>query len=318
MDKSLIGQFLHSLMLSEKAYLARTENKAALWYPQSKKQWLAVLSRADELFYGGSAGGGKSDLVIGLAIELHQHSAIFRRVYPNLKERIRRAREIIGREGDENKSEKLWTLTDGRTIEFGAVQYEDNKKDWQGRPHDLKAFDEITEFTETQFEFIRGWNRTTDPNQRVRIVVTGNPPTDDSGSWVVRRWGAWLDKNHRYPAKAGELRWYATVNGKEQECENGDSFVVDNETIFPRSRTFIPARLEDNPYYATDNRYRPVLQSLPEPLRSQLLYGDFDASSIPDPFQIIPTAWVRQAQKRWMEMDRPTTKITAAGLDPSR
>jgi hypothetical protein len=294
------------------------ESKTALWYPQSKVQWQAVLTRADELFFGGSAGGGKTFLLIGLAIELHKHSVIFRRVYPNLKEIIRQTRDVIIDDGRENKSEKIWTLADGKTIEFGAVQYEDNKRDWQGRPHDLKAFDEVTEFTESQYEFITGWNRTTDPGQRVRIVATGNPPTDESGSWVTRRWSAWLDKNHPHPAKPGELRWYATVDGKELECSDQKPFEHGSETVYPRSRTFIPARLDDNPYYAQDNRYRSVLQSLPEPLRSQLLYGDFDAASIPDPFQIIPTEWVRYAQKRWMEMDKPLTRMTAAGLDPSR
>ena len=305
-------------MPSEKEYLARVENKTALWYPQSKKQWLAVLSQADELFYGGAAGGGKSDLVIGMAIELHHHSVIFRRVYPNLKEIMRRAREIIGSDAGENKSDKLWTFADGRTVEFGAVQYEDSKKDWQGRPHDLKAFDELPEFSESQYEFICGWTRTTDIGQRVRVVATGNPPMDETGSWIIRRWGAWLDDTHPNPAKAGELRWYVTMDGKEQEIDNGSSFEHNGETLYPRSRTFIPALLDDNPYYAQDGRYKSVLQSLPEPLRSQLLNGDFRASAMPDPFQIIPTEWVRLAQKRWLEREKPITPLTAVGIDPSR
>ena len=224
----------------------------------------------------------------------------------------------MGGHAHENKSDHSWTFDDGRTIEFGAVQYEDDKKQWQGRPHDAKLFDEITEFTESQFEFICGWNRTSNPNQRVRVVCTGNPPTDESGGWVTRRWGAWLDKDHPRPAKASELRWYATVNGREQECKDGEPFESGAETIYPRSRTFIPASLSDNPFYAHDNRYISVLQSLPEPLRSQLLNGDFNASQVADPFQIIPPEWVRAAQKRWMERERPTTPLTACGLDPSR
>jgi hypothetical protein len=231
---------------------------------------------------------------------------------------MRRAREIIGNDASENKSEKQWTWPDDRTLEFGAMQHEDSKKDWQGRPHDLKAFDEISEFTETQYEFASGWNRTIDPGQRTRVLCTGNPPLDDSGSWVTRRWGAWLDPDHPHPAKPGELRWYANAEGKEREFPNGDPARIKNETIYPRSRTFIPARLDDNPFYSQDNRYRSVLQSLPEPLRSQLLNGDFFASAIPDPFQIIPSAWVRMAQKRWTERERPTTPLSSVGIDPSR
>jgi len=293
-------------------------DKRVRWIPQSDKQWAALLSRADETFFGGAAGGGKSDLIIGMACELHQHSVIFRRLYPNLKEIMRRARELIEDDAKENKSDKVWTWNDGRTLEFGAVQYEDNKKDWQGRPHDLKAFDEITEFTESQYVFITGWNRSTDPGQRVRVIVTGNPPMDEDGAWVLRRWGAWLDPNHARPAIDGELRYYATLDGKETECASGEPFDHNGEKIYPRSRTFIKSLLSDNPYYAHDSQYISVLQSLPEPLRSQLLNADFQASQSPDPFQVIPAEWVRAAQKRWLALEKPTTPLTAAGLDPSR
>lgn len=286
--------------------------------PQSKPQWLAFLSRADELFYGGAAGGGKTDLVVGLAAECHQHSAIFRRVYPNLQGIMRRAREVIGTRGNENKADHVWTFPDGRTIEFGAVQHEDNKTNWQGRAHDLKAFDELPEFSESQYEFICGWNRTTDQGQRVRVVATGNPPIDEAGSWVIRRWGAWLDQKHPHPAQPCELRWYATVKGQEREFPNGQPANIDGEIIYPRSRTFIPARLEDNIYLSRDTRYRAIIQSLPEPLRSMMLNGDFQAAARPDPFQVIPTEWVHAAQRRWIERERPTTPITGVGVDAAR
>jgi hypothetical protein len=39
---------------------------------------------------------------------------------------------------------------------------------------------------------------------------------------------------------------------------------------------------------------------------------------MPNPFQIIPSEWVRAAQKRWTERERPTTPLTAVGIDPSR
>jgi hypothetical protein len=52
------------------------------------------------------------------------------------------------------------------------------------------------------------------------------------------------------------------------------------------SRTFIPARLADNPYLGED--YRRTLNLLPEPLRSQLLYGDWKAGQIDDAYQLIP------------------------------
>jgi hypothetical protein len=279
---------------------------------------MALLSRADEIFYGGAAGGGKTDLVLGVASECHQHSAIFRRVYPNLTGIMRRAREIIGKQARENKADKIWEFPDGRTIEFGAVQYEDDKTNWQGRAHDLKAFDELPEFSESQYIFISGWNRSVDPGQRVRVIATGNPPLDEAGSWIIRRWGPWLDEKHPRPAKPGELRWFASVEGQEREFPDGHPVTINGETVYPRSRTFIPARLSDNVYLDQDPRYRSVIQSMPEPLRSMLLYGDFKAGTKADPFQVIPTEWVRAAQRRWLERPKPTTPLTAVGIDAVR
>ena len=116
----------------------------------------------------------------------------------------------------------------------------------------------------------------------------------------------------------GELRWYATIDGEEREFTIGAAIEHKGETIYPRSRTFIPARLDDNPFYARDNRYKSVLQALPEPLRSQLLNGDFEAAAQIDPWQVIPTDWVRAAQRRWLERERPATPLTAVGIDPAR
>jgi len=315
--KDLIAPLLHSLTLSEKSYLTRVQNRTARWKPQSVPQWQAFLSRADEIFYGGAAGGGKSDLLLGLAGEAHKNSIIFRRVFPNLRAIIERSKAIYN--GGYNESLHVWRLGDGRMVEFGAIQYEKDKQNFQGRPHDLIGFDEAPEFTESQIQFVTAWNRSTDPDQRVRVILTGNPPVDESGGWIVRRYAAWLDKDHPNPAKPGELRWYAVIDGKEKELTSGESFEHGGETIHPRSRTFIPAKLDDNPFYAEDGgRYKSVLQSLPEPLRSQLLDGDFYASATADPFQIIPSEWVRAAQKRWRERERPTTPLTAVGIDPSR
>lgn len=312
-------------MPSEKEYLTRLQEKRVKWLPQNKPQWLAFLSRADELFYGGAAGGGKSDLLLGMAGEAHKNSIIFRRVFPNLRAIIERSRQIYNPENSKhakdsfNESLHVWRLENGSMIEFGAIQHEKDKSNFQGRPHDLIGFDEAPEFTESQIQFVTAWNRSTDPNQRVRVILTGNPPMDDAGAWIIRRYGAWLDPQHPHPASPCELRWYATIDGQEQEFMTGDAIKHKDETIVPRSRTFIPAFLEDNPYYNEDGgRYKSVLQSLPEPLRSQLLKGDFQASAVPNPWQVIPTEWVRLAQRRWTQRTRPITPLTAVGIDPSR
>jgi hypothetical protein len=277
----------------------------------------AYLSEADELFYGGAAGGGKSDLLIGLSTTAHHKSIIFRREYPQLRDIIGRSREIVGDDGAYNGADLIWRLGGGRTLEFGAVQYEDSVRKYQGRPHDLKAFDELPNFTESQYRFLIGWKRTVRAGQRTRIVGAGNPPTNAEGEWVIRRWAPWLDRQHPRPARPGELRWFVMVDGEEVEREDGTPFVWKGETLKPSSRTFIPARLSDNPYLmATD--YGATLQAMPEPLRSQMLYGDFGVGLQDDPWQVIPTEWVQQAQARWRPDGRPSGPQTAVGVDVAR
>lgn len=294
-----------------------------LWEPIQPKdgipspQQRAIESLADELFFGGSAGGGKSDMLFGNGLLNHQRTIIFRREFGQLRSLIARSRKIIGEHGRFNENLHIWrNLPGDRSIEFGGMKLEDDKTKYMGRPHDLKAFDEIPEFTESQYRYAIAWTRSEDPNQRSRVIVTGNPPTTSEGRWVIKYWAPWLDPEHPNPAKNGELRWFASLGGKDVEVETGKPFEKDGETHYPKSRTFIRSRLEDNPYYGEE--YRAVLQGLPEPLRSQLLKGDFSTSIEVDPWQVIPTEWVLLAQKRWRETPKPDTPLTGIGVDVAR
>lgn len=289
-------------------------------HPRNKPQNLAYTSEADVLYFGGAAGGGKSDLLLGLAITDHQKSIIFRREYKQLRELEDRSRTILeGTQAHYSKTATRWEdLPGGGILEFGAVQREDDKANFKGRPHDLVGFDEVPDFTETQFRFLMAWNRSTDPNQRCRVVATGNPPTTPEGRWVVGYWAPWISRNHPRPASPGELRWFAVIDGKDVEVEGPEPFMHNRELIIPRSRSFIPAFLDDNPYF-DGTSYKSQLQALPEPLRSQLLYGDFLLEEEPQLRQVIPTQWVREAQNRWRPDDpRASMAYTDVGIDPSR
>jgi hypothetical protein len=287
------------------------------WKPLPGPQIAALESEADILFFGGAAGGGKSDMLLGAAITNHLRSIVFRREYPQLKGLEDRAREIIRDRGQYNGTDKVWKLARGRQLEFGAVQNVGDEEKFQGRPHDLKGFDEITHFTESQFRFLAGWLRTTVHRQRCRIICTGNPPVTAEGDWVIQYWAPWLDIQHPNPAMPGELRWFTTINGRDQEVESGDPFEYNGELLTPRSRTFIPAKVEDNPYLM-ESGYRATLQSLPEPLRSKMLYGDFGAGREDAEDQVIPTAWVLAAQERWRNTKKPDCLMSTLGVDVAR
>jgi hypothetical protein len=290
----------------------------------------AYLSEADVLFYGGSAGGGKTDLEIGLALTQHQRSIIFRREAKQLQGIFDRLTDILGSRDGFNGHDGIWRLP-GRQIEFGSCKDAGSETAYQGRPHDLKCFDEITLFLEKQFRFLNAWLRTTKLGQRCRVVCTGNPPTDSDGEWVVRYWAPWLDPAHPKPAKPGELRWFAVdPDGNDIEVPDGRPFfwnkgeisyditpeVFEEDIENPHSRTFIPSRVTDN-VFLMETGYRATLQALPEPLRSQMLHGDFMAGRGDDPWQVIPTEWVRAAQARWQAREQ-RGPMDAVGVDVAR
>jgi hypothetical protein len=290
---------------------------ATVWRPEPSNlpQGAAYRSKADLLLYGGAAGGGKTDLLIGLAMTQHRRSIIFRREYAQLRAIIDRTAEIHGSRDGFNGQDKVWRFADNRMLEFGACQHVGDEQAFQGRPHDLKAFDEITHFTEAQFRFLAGWLRTTRAGQRCRILAAGNPPTTPEGEWVRRYWGPWLDPAHPNKARPGELRWYAMIDGKDTEVSGPEPVEHDGEIIVPKSRTFIPSRVEDNPFLM-ETGYKAQLQSLPEPLRSMMLRGDFAAGTDDDPWQVIPTVWVERAQKRWTAA--PPDEMDTLGADIAR
>ncbi len=302
------------------ALLVEKARRLPIWKPLPGPQTAALLSDADELFFGGSAGGGKTDLLLGMSGTKHWRAIVFRREFPRLRAVIERSREIFNNRGDTalkdsfNEQKHIWRLIDGRQIEFGSIQHVKDVENYRGRPHDLKAWDEVPEFPEAVFRQVNAWCRSTRPGQRCRIVATGNPPTTAEGRWVIKYWAPWLDTAHPRPALPGELRWYVSVDGLDTEVDGPSPVVRGGETLLPRSRTFIPSRLVDNPYLAKTG-YLAILQGLPEPLRSQLLYGDFRAGIQDDAWQVIPTAWVEAAQKRWTPTPPAGQSLTCLGVD---
>jgi hypothetical protein len=285
---------------------------------------LAYQSTADVIGYGGAAGGGKSDLLLGLAGTQHTRSVIFRREFTRLSALIERSREVFNAMSDThakdsyNENLHRWRLMSGQLIEFAGMKDEQDKRNYQGRPYDLHGFDELTEFTESQFRFVTGWNRSTRPGQKCRVVATLNPPMDESQDWVTRYFAPWLDDKHPNPAGDGELRWYAMIDGEEVERTDteGVPFLHDGELITPKSRTFFHASLPDNPTLATTG-YGATIDALPEPLRS-LLKGLFAAGRATDPWQVIPADWVRAAQTRWTPEAPHPTLARCVGVDVAR
>jgi len=301
-----------------KEILDYEESSGQRWFPNPGPQTDAFFSKADELFYGGAAGGGKTDLVLGLADTSHTKSLFLRRIGKNLRAIESRLTEIEGGTKGYNSQTGRWRLSTGGSLFLGHCQHENNKFDYQGQDHDLKAFDELPQFTLTQYLYIIAWNRSTKQGQRCRVIGAGNPPMNAEGEWVNEYWGPWLDPDHPNPAEPGELRWYTVIDGESVEREGPKDFhevIINGETqlIAPKSRTFIPAFTTDNPYLGAD--YLAKLAATPEPMRSRLMLGSFNVKT-PDPEdQVIPTEWVRDAQARWQKRSKDGLSMSALGID---
>lgn len=334
---SLLSEIVDSLTLlppDQATAVARdaiSETRSMVWVPNPGPQTDAYFCEADELFYGGQAGGGKTDLECGLALTAHQRSLLLRRTNKEASGLVERIAEIVGGRDHWNTNDQMWRMPDGRIIDIGGVQLEEDKQKYKGKPHDLICFDELSDFTESQYVFITTWNRSTVPGQRCRVVSAGNPPTRAEGVWVIRRWAAWLDPQHPNPARPGELRWYTTTpEGDEVEMPDGRYFVwgPDGEPIYDfspadykpeditraRSRTFIPAALSDNPDLAATD-YGTVLNALPKELREAYRDGKFESALKDGAHQTIPTRWVREAQKRWKPQPPHGVPMCAVGAD---
>lgn len=286
--------------------------------PSPGPQTDAWNSKADILLYGGQAGGGKTALGIGLALCAHKRSLLMRRQGVDLGAMIDELLNFNGsRDGYNGKPPQSLRTDDKRFIEFGHAQNAGDETSWMGRAHDFLYLDEATHFLESQVRFLMGWVRTTDPHQRCRVVLGTNPPISSDGEWIVKMFAPWLDPLHPNPAKPGELRWFVTdLEGKDMEVPGPEEvfFPGRKKGYKPLSRTFIPAKLKDNPFLARTD-YEAKLDNLQEPLRSAIRDGNFMIARPDAEAQVIPTAWVHAAQQRWVEDGWKNIKMTSIGID---
>lgn len=281
-----------------------------IWVPNPGPQTEAYYCEADQLLYGGTAGCGKTALGIGLSLTAHKRTLFLRRTNKEASRIAEAYAEFLGTRDGYNSQDDIWRLPGGRLIEMGGCQLEEHKQKYKGNPEDLYIFDELCDFTESQFTFITTWNRSPDPRQRCRVVGTSNPPTTPEGQWIIKYWAPWLDPTHPNPAKPGELRWF--VGG--EEVDGPGPHMVDGKPTRALSRTFIPGKLADNPDYAQSN-YDSVLASLPIELRRAYRLGIFNVGVQDQEMQVIPTEWVMAAFRRWSPSIPYNCPMSALSID---
>jgi hypothetical protein len=223
------------------------------WAPHLGSQ-TEFLSRSEfEVLFGGSAGPGKTDcLVAGLAADIwhpRYRGLLLRRTFPQLQEIIDRCWRLYPLMGGVFRAtEKRWEFPSGAIIDLGHMQHEADKYNYQGKEYHRAGFDELTQFTETQYTYLLSRLRTTDPELAPQAIATTNPG-GIGHYWVKERFVTITDHGRAY---------------------------IDPKTGL--SRIFIPAKIEDNPtLFLSDPAYLARLEALPEIERMRLRHGIWDA-----------------------------------------
>lgn len=224
------------------------------------KQSAFLLLPQREAFYGGEPGGGKSDALLMGGLQYADTpgyaALLLRRTYTDLAlagALMDRSRQWLATsDAVWNEQRKTWTFPSGATLTFGYLENEKDKYRYQSAEFQYIGFDELSQFTETQYLYLFSrLRRLAGSAVPLRMRGASNPPATSAGQWVRSR------------------------------------FVVHRTA----ARPFIPAGLEDNPYIDAAE-YLKSLDHLDEATRRSLfdwfatieglVFGDFDEANLTD------------------------------------
>lgn len=251
--------------LSDGRRLAGSRQHRVIWKPQPKQAFM--MSRPEyEGFYGGAAGGGKSDYLLAEGTRQvhipHYKGLLLRKTYPELSELIDRSQylyRLCFPKAKYNATEHYWKFPSGAKIYFGSMQHVQDKTKYQGRQFDFIGFDELTHFTWEEYSYLRSRNRPGGPGTRVYMRAAGNPGGIGHG-WVKQ-----------YFVTAGQPM--------KPVANNVQVIMPDGKLVtYQRKKIFVPSRVFDNQILLqNDPNYMATLSMLDEGDKQALLYGSWDS-----------------------------------------
>ncbi len=248
-----------------------------------------------EILYGGAAGGGKSSALLAAAlqyVDVPGYSALLvRRTFRDLNQPdalIPRSKEwLSSTDARWNDNDHRWTFPSGATLTFGYLQHEDDKLQYQGAAFQFVGFDELTQFTETQYTYL--FSRCRRPRAGTSSALLAEVPLR------VRAASNPGGPGHEF------VRQRFGIYRNDEDAP--DAPLICHRPDWPQKRIFIPAALRDNPHLDAES-YVENLDELDHHTRRQLLDGDWDSKPPGDLFrrewfEIVdelpdgPVQWVR-------------------------
>lgn len=212
MDYSKLGQVdlkkLPRSDLQTLQHLLTPKMTKYIYHVPQPKQAAFMLLDCKEAFYGGAAGGGKSDclLMCGLQhVDVKGYAGIiFRKTFADLVKPgalIDRAREWLApyiqtgevRWVDKEKKfeflDKYGPHKDIRSIlQFGYLETDNDRYNYQGGEYQFVGFDELTHMSLVNYSYLFSRTRRLKGlDVPIRIRGASNPPDDGQGEWVYNR-----------------------------------------------------------------------------------------------------------------------------------
>lgn len=251
------------------------ERHADDWRPNPGPQTRFLALGCFEALYGGAAGGGKSDALlvdairgVGRGYGRNYAALLLRREFPDLEMSLmRRAHVLYPRIGGTWKGDtKTWLFPQKETVRFGHAQHELDVHQYQGAEFQYVGFDEVTSFTEYQYKYLISRLRSS-VGIKCRLRGATNPG-GKGHEWVFKRFAPWLDIASPVRSAPGSVLYFRRdADGAEHVASRGDDGAL--------GRTFVPARLSDNPFLASDGVYARALDELDPLTREQLKNGNW-------------------------------------------
>lgn len=154
------------------------------WVPQPGPQTDAICANwCEEMLYGGAAGGGKTDFLLGDYLQdVPEYRAawqgiLFRRSMPELEEMIARSTELYPQTGGVwREQKKSWHWPNGARLRMRYLEADRDATRYQGGAFPWIGWDELGQHpTPFGYKYLRGRLRSAHPIPRKRIRSSANP-----------------------------------------------------------------------------------------------------------------------------------------------